>query len=137
MNFEQREKEYRLATLAARLESNPLDSIARGDWINFQNSEYRLYVVEFESANYAGAPSHCLVWAFNEEDARDAAFEYTDGYYYEQDHEQFYEEYHDGEEICDDTMWATIVSVELLEGSEYAKYVEDSEQQRNFYEVAN
>ena len=135
MNFEQREKEYRLATLAARLESNPLNSIARGDWINFQNSEYRLYVVEFESANYAGAPEHCLVWAFNEEDAIDNATSWAEDFYREQDQSQWEDE--NGEEGIDDQVWASMRSAELLEDYDYAHIVEDPEQQCNFYQVVN
>ena len=135
MNFEQREKANRLAKLDARLEANPLDLLARGDWLNFHNSEYRLYVVEFESLNYCGAPEHCLVWAFNEGDAIDNANSWAEDFYREQDQSQWEDE--NGEEDIDDQMWASMRSAELLEDYEYAHIVEDPEQQRNFYQVVN
>lgn len=95
-----------------------------------------LYIVEFESMNYAGAGHTCLAWASSEDEARDAAFQFAEEYYYEQDHEQYYEEYHDGEEIMDDTIWATITSAEPLKGSKFEKYAADPSQ-AEFYQIVN
>lgn len=112
MNFEQREKAKR-------------DDVV----------EKRLYVVEFESTNYCGASEHCLAWAHNEEDALDAASEYASEHYREQDVSQWEEE-NEGED-SDNEMWASMRSAVLLEGSEFAKYVEDEQQQRAFYQIVN
>ena len=136
MNFEQREKQKALANLEVQIAKFPLDSLTRGEWVNHQNPDYRLWVVEFESANYCGAPEHCLVWAFDAEDAMDAASYHASEVYCEQDAAQWEEEHGDTEEY-DDVMWASMNSAVLLEGSEYAVYVEDGVQQRNFYPIVN
>ena len=131
MNFEQREKTRRLAILDERLSSNPFDASARASYKMLTNA--RLYVVEYESMNYCGAPSHCLVWAFEEEDAMESAEQHATEDCFEQDGEQYLEDYGDD----DDAVWASIKSAVLLEGSEYAEYVEDLNQQQTYYPVVN
>lgn len=133
MNFEQREKQKLLAELDARLESNPLDALARAQYISLQDK--RLYVVEFDSANYCGAPEHCLAWAHDEEDAMDEAAEFASEYYREQDQSQWEEE--NESEDPDGVTWASMRSAELLEGSEFANYVEDERQQQAYYQIVN
>lgn len=133
MNFEQREKQKLLDELDTKLAENPLNSSARAEWINVQNSNYRLWVVEFESMNYAGAASHCLVWAFDEDDARDEASDYAEDWYFQEDGTQYLEENEDD----DGVIWSTITSTVLLEGSDFAEYVEDDHQQRAYYQIVN
>ena len=133
MNFEQREKQKLLAELDTKLSENPLNAFARAQYISLQDK--RLYVVEFDSANYCGAPEHCLAWAHDEEDAMDEAADFASEHYREQDQSQWEEE-NEGEDP-DEVMWASMRSAELLEGSEYAEYVEDEVQQRNFYQIVN
>ena len=131
MNFEQREKAKRLAQLDARLVSNPLDASARAQWAAMQNQ--RLWVVEFESMNYCGAASHCLVWAVDEDDAKMSSEEYAENYYFEEDGDQYLEDNEDDEGV----IWSTTTSAVLLEGSEFAEYVEDQSQQQAYYQFAN
>ena len=131
MNFEQREKAKRLAMLDERLSSNPFDASARASYKMLETA--RLYVVEFESANYYGAPSHCLVWAFGEDDAKMESDQYAEEYYYEEDIDQYLEENGDDE----DATWSVTNSAVLLEGSKYAEYVEDENQQQAYYQVVN
>jgi hypothetical protein len=79
-----------------------------------------LYVVYFESAIYCGYGEHVLVWATDVEDARDAAEGYASDFYCDQDQDQY----------MDGVAWASIMSVELLAGSEYEEFA-------NSYEVIN
>lgn len=134
MNFEQREKAQRLAKLDARLSSNPFDASARASYKMLM--EARLYVVEFESLNYCGAPEYCLVWAFDEEHAMDEATSWAEDFYREQDQSQWEDE-HGEDEDADEQSWASMRSATLLEDYEYAYILEDDEQQRNFYQVVN
>ena len=133
MNFEQREKQKLLAELDAKLAENPLNASARAQWNEVQKPHYRLWVVEFESMNYAGAPSHCLVWAVDEEDAKMSSEEYTEDWYFQEDGEQYLEDHKDD----DGVIWSTITSAVPLEGSDFAEYVEDENQQRAYYEIVN
>ena len=97
-----------------------------------------LYVVEFSSANYAGAPEHCRVWAESEEDAMDAASQYANEYYYEQDAEQWYEENGDDEDEGDGPGgWATVDRAFLQAGSAFEKYIDDPEQAEAFFPIVN
>ena len=133
MNFEQREKAKLLAELDTKLVENPLNASARAQYISLQDK--RLYVVEFDSANYCGAPEHCLAWAHDEEDAMDEASVWAEEHYREQDQDQWEDE-NEGED-SDEVMWASMRSAVLLEGSEYAQWVEDENQQQAFYQIVN
>lgn len=103
-----------------------------------------LYVVYFESANYCGYGEQCLVWATDEDDARDKAFEYADEHYYEQDLYQYKEEHgndddEDDEEYLDGVVWASIVNVFPLASDEAADirgYLLD-DTQKQFYPIVN
>ncbi len=93
-----------------------------------------LYVIEFESANYAGAHETCLVWATSEDDAR-AEFEQSgwgEEFFYEQDHDQYIEENGDD----DGVMYCTFKCAVRLEGSSYEQYAK-MESQRGFYQIVN
>lgn len=94
-----------------------------------------LYVVYFESANYCGYGEHCLVWAVNEDDARDAASDYADNFYYEQDCAQ-YEEENDGD--SDGVSWASIMEVYPL-ASDKAEDIRGYllTAQKQFYPIVN
>ena len=94
-----------------------------------------LYVVCFESANYAGAGETCLAWATSEEDAKEAAASYAEDFYREQDEDQWKEEYAEDMDE-DDVMWATVTSAVLLKGSEYEEYQKDPSQ-ASFYQLVN
>lgn len=95
-----------------------------------------LYVVEFSSANYAGAPEHCRVWAESEDDAKDVAEQYAEEIYCEQDQEQWEEENPD---MVDEGpgSWATIDRAVLQAGSEYEEYIADPVQAEAFYPIVN
>lgn len=91
-----------------------------------------LWVVEFESAHYAGASEHCLAWAENEDNAKDAAADWAEEFYYEQDQKQFLEE----NDSDDGESYANVVSAQLLVGSDFEKYVNDPSQ-ASFYPIVN
>ncbi len=93
-----------------------------------------LYVVEFESANYCGAPEHCVAWASNEDEAKEAASEYADSFYYEQDCDQWHEE--NGEDE-DPDMWANIMSAEPMSESRHLEFYNMPDQRAAFYECVN
>ena len=134
MNFEQREKAKRVTQLEKRLEANPFDAYANSSLKMLESA--RMYVVEFESANYCGASENCLVWAFSEEDALDEATPWAEEFYREQDQSQWEDEHGDNED-SDEVVWASMRSAELLEDYEYADIVEDPIQQSNFYQLVN
>ena len=99
-----------------------------------------LYVVEFSSANYAGAPEHCRVWAESEEDAIEAASNYAHDYYYEQYSEQWYDENGDEEDEDSDIApdaWASIDRAFPQAGSSFEKFIDDPVQAENFYPIVN
>ena len=96
-----------------------------------------LYVVYFESMNYAGAGETCLVWAESEEDAMscDELLEHAETFYREQDEDQWREEY--SEEMDEeDVIWASIQWAKPLKGSEYEEYQKDPSQ-AEFYQIVN
>lgn len=70
-------------------------------------NELKLYLVYFESANYAGYGEHILVEAESEDAAREAVDPYANEFYYAEDAQQLEEE-----EIDCEGFYATIVSVE-------------------------
>jgi hypothetical protein len=91
-----------------------------------------LYVVYFESANYAGYGEHCLVWAESEDEARenDQVIEWAEEFYQEQDYNQWLE---DGNHE-DEGPWASIEWAKPVAGSDYEKYVA---KQPNLYPIVN
>jgi hypothetical protein len=95
-----------------------------------------LYVVEFSSANYAGAPEHCRVWAYNEDDAKDEATSYAEDFYMEQDQDQWEEENPD---MIDEGpgAWASMDSAVPQKGSEYEEFIANPEQALAFYPIVN
>lgn len=91
-----------------------------------------IYIVEFSSANYCGAPEHCAVMAESEEEAMSnaAVLDYADNFYYEQDSDQYGEE-NDGEES--EMGYAQIDSAVALVGSDFEEYYSDETQRNAFY----
>lgn len=87
-----------------------------------------IYIVEFSSANYCGAPEHCAVMAESEWDAMSnkAVLDYAANFYYEQDSEQ-----NDGEEP--EGGYAQIDSAIALVGSDFEEYYADETQRNAFY----
>lgn len=73
--------------------------------------ELNLYLVYFESANYAGYGEHVLVWATDELDAEIVIGDYAEEFYYEQDGAQLEEDENDTD------VYASICSVELFDES--------------------
>lgn len=93
-----------------------------------------LYVVYFESANYAGYGEHCMVWAESEDDAtyNDSVMAFAEDFYREQDEEQFTEE-NEGWEL-DEVVWATVMSATRLEGSDFEEF---TKKQPDLYPIVN
>ncbi len=91
-----------------------------------------LYVVYFESANYAGYGEHALVWASSVEEALadEQLAQHAEEFYYEQDGDQYLEEHGDD----DGVVWAYIGSALPLKGSEFEQYVA---KQPQLYPVVN
>lgn len=92
------------------------------------------YVVYFESANYCGAGEYCIVRAETVEEATVLASAYAEDYYYEEDGLQYVED--NGESNLVGVIWATIVSIDLLEDSSVRDFVYMDEQQQ-FYPRIN
>lgn len=94
--------------------------------------EKQLYCVYFESANYAGHGDYCLVMAESESDAMDNTdvLSYAEDMCREQHEDQYTEEY--GEDEAENNLWASIISAELVEGSDVEQYIADPSQ-ANFY----
>ncbi len=92
--------------------------------------EKELYIVEFCSANYAGASSHCLVWATSVLGAEALANQYAEEYYREEDGDQI------ADDGLDDEPASSIIGAELVEDSDHKEYVNDPSQV-SFYPVLN
>ena len=89
-----------------------------------------IYIVEFSSANYCGAPSHCAVMASSSEEAIEKATDWAEEYYCEQDREQLEEEGH----LCDDyDAYAAMGEAVPLIGSEFEEYYADEDQRNAYY----
>lgn len=94
-----------------------------------------LYVVYFESANYAGYGEHCLVWAEDEDEARDEATSYAEDFYYQQDQDQLEEDYEDME--TNSEPYASIEKVsKLSDNPDIIEYLKDPDQ-ATFYPIVN
>lgn len=94
-----------------------------------------LYVIEFESANYAGAHETCMVWATSEDDAQ-TQFELSgwgEDYYREQDYDQYVDENGSDEDVA---CWSTFNRAVRVAGSRYEQFVNDPSQ-ASFYQIVN
>lgn len=91
----------------------------------------QIYIITYSSAHYAGAPSHCLVKATDEDDATNKADRFMQESEYEENETQMIE---DGIDIEDCPYY--VDEVQLLEGSEHAEYEKD-EGQRFYYPKVN
>lgn len=94
----------------------------------------QLYIIDYESSQWCGGQSHCVVWAHNEEDAVHQA-----SYHMEDEmRELFSDEYSEDEEECDSMECAyTVNSVEPFdETHEYWKFFKD-ESQSQFFPLVN
>ena len=94
-----------------------------------------LFIVEFESAHWAGAPSHCVVEANSAEEAED--LEILHGYMQEYMEELYSGEYddeleNDNDLLTDEPSYSLNFIKELF-GSEFMEYYKDPEQQRVYY----
>jgi len=89
----------------------------------------QLYLIYFESANYAGYGHHCVVKAWSEDEAEDLAQEYMEDTYYEEDSDQWYDE--NSESPCN---WAEVRTIEEF-GPEHDtwEYFMDEKQREHFY----
>lgn len=97
--------------------------------------ERELYVVYFESANYAGYGEHALVWASSEQEALcdDRLVEYAEEFYRDQDEQQFEEEHAEGFDL-DEVAWSSVISAVQLKDSEFEEYVA---KQPELYPIVN
>lgn len=96
--------------------------------------EKQLYCVYFESANYVGYGDYCLVMAESWSDAMDNpdVSAYAEDTCREQHEDQYIEEH--GEDEAEDNVWASIISAELVEGSDVERYIADLSQ-ASFYPI--
>lgn len=92
--------------------------------------EKKLWVIDYESANYAGAGEYVTVWAVDEDEACDLASHHMENYYYEQDSDQYYDE--NGE--TDDITWSHVTRVELMETSPHKEFWEKD---KTYYPCVN
>lgn len=93
-----------------------------------------LYVIEFESANYAGASETCMVWADSVEDAQQE-FEnscWGEDFFREQDQDQYIEENGDDEGV----VWSSFIEAIPLKGSVHEEFATNPTQQQ-FYQIVN
>lgn len=83
-----------------------------------------LWIVYFESANYAGYGEHRIVEADSEDEARDTIDPVASDFYMDEDREQLEEDGHD----LDDCIFASIISVEeFTPEHKYWKYRDSTE----------
>jgi len=90
----------------------------------------KLWLIYFESANYAGAGEHCVAMADSEEDAHEMSHDHREDFYCDQDYDQFVDENGGDDDVGS---WSTIVYCrEFDESNEYWKYYIDPRQE-SFY----
>lgn len=89
----------------------------------------QIYLVYFESANYAGYGHRCVVKAQSEDEAEYLAKGHAEDVYYDEDSDQWYDENED-----DPCEWAAILTVEEF-GPEHDtwQYFMDKTQREHFY----
>lgn len=96
----------------------------------------QLYIIDYESSQWCGGQSHCVVWATDADDAVDQASVYME----EEMRELFSGEYDDAEnegECCVDDCAYAVNGVELFdETHEYWKFFKD-ESQIQFFPMVN
>jgi hypothetical protein len=107
-------KDRRIAKFEARMLENPLDISNHNLYKEFLQKD--LYVVYFESANYPGNGSLCLVWALNEDDAfdHDSVMAYSEDFYRDKDSSKILGN-------LDEVIWAKVVTTNLVKGSRMEK----------------
>lgn len=94
----------------------------------------QLFIIDYESSQWCGGQSHCVVWATDADDAVDQASVYME----EEMRELFSDEYEDDEEECDSMECAySVNSVEILdEKNEHWEFFQH-ETQAQFYPIVN
>jgi len=92
----------------------------------------QLYVIDYESSQWCGGQLHCVVWAESEDDAEMEASMWME----ESQRELFSSEY-DDEECNDEECAYTVISVELMVGSDNEQYYNMSDQRAAFYPCVN
>ncbi len=93
----------------------------------------QLYIIEYDSMHWCGGNLHCVAWADSEDDAQDKAHIHME----EAQRELFADEFADEDEDFDNECAYSVVSTELLEGSEFEEYYADPVQRLNFYPCVN
>jgi hypothetical protein len=90
----------------------------------------QLYIIDYESSQWCGGASHCVVWATDVDDAVDEASDYME----DEMRELFADEYNDEDEECDVNECAySVNAVESFdETHEYWKFYMDTEQSQFF-----
>ena len=96
-----------------------------------------LWVIDYECPEWCGGQSYCLVWAEDEDEARDEAAVFMD----EQMRELFVDEigdaYSEDEDYDDIGPMYAVNSVELATESDNWEFISNYTQQINFYPLVN
>ena len=94
----------------------------------------KLFIISYQSSQWCGGSSHCLVYASNAAQAEELAEWYMD----ESMRELFSTEYaEEGGDLDDESAYSVASVEELTTEHEMWKYVQDEVQQRNFYPYIN
>lgn len=89
-----------------------------------------LYILYYESANYAGYGEHAIVQADSEEEAQELCEGPMNDWFYEQDGDQYQEDYGDD---CDGG-WASMIRCEeLTKDHESAEFVTNPNQESIYH----
>lgn len=100
-------------------------------------SDVKLFIISYESSQWCGGQSHCLVYAFNENQAEELASHWMDESMRELFSSEYQDDLDDGGDLDADSAFTVHSVEELTPEHEMWQYVQDEVQQRNFYPYVN
>lgn len=100
-------------------------------------SDVKLFIIAYQSSQWCGGSSHCLVYAHNEAHAEELAEWYMDESMRELFSTEYEEDREDGGDLDADPAYSVDSVEELTPEHDYWVYVQDEVQQRNFYPYIN
>jgi len=100
-------------------------------------SDVKLFILSYESSQWCGGASHCLVYARNEAQAEELAEQFMDQDMRDLFSTEYEEDREDGGELEEDAAHSVNSIEELTPEHEMWEYVQDEVQQRNFYPYVN
>lgn len=97
----------------------------------------KLFIISYESSQWCGGQSHCLVYAYNESQPEELASFYMDESMRELFSSEYFDDQEDGGDLDEDQAYTVHSVEELTPDHEMWQYVQDPVQQAHFYPYIN